>query len=93
MTEISETYYVALRKKDAKVVVEGTVDETCSQCGDTVVIDKKLYDMAGEMKGIVCVPCVCEATGLTLGELFAMNHEHIMKLLIERFGDVNGPGR
>lgn len=87
MSEVNETYYIAMRKKDAGYVVKGTVDSTCSHCGDTVVIDKVLYDMAGEMKGILCVPCIEEATGLTLVQLFQHNHDHMMRLLNERFGN------
>lgn len=86
MSDLEETYYVAMRKKDARMVVEGTVDDVCMHCGDTVVIDKRMYDMAGDMKGILCIPCVQEETGLTLLEIFSINQEHMMKLLNERFG-------
>lgn len=56
-------------------------------CHDTVVIDPKMLDLVKDMRGIVCIPCVEEETGLTLMELFALNEEHMMKLLIERFGN------
>ena len=87
MSDMKETFYVAMRKKDAQYVVEGTVEDVCKDCGDTVVIDKKLHDMAGEMSGILCVPCVTEETGLNVRQLFALNADRMMKLLEERFGD------
>jgi len=88
MSDIGETYYVAMRKKDAKMVIAGTVDAICAHCCDTVVIDKKMYELAGDMKAILCIPCVSEETGLTVMQLFALNHEHMMKLIHERFDDV-----
>lgn len=87
MSEVSETFYIAGRKKDLTFVVFGSIEDKCMQCQDVVIVDPKMMTLVKDMRGILCVPCVTEKTGKSLGELFTMNQDHIMKILIERFGD------